>query len=1173
MDTGSSRTLLAAEIFFKLVKLQHRTSLLSPSNLGLQSVTGHRLTVLGKTQIKIDTAGCLDVYIVQNLPNEMILGIDAISKGEGTIDFPRRVFHWFNRQWPLLGEKKSQIIGTLNLLSSTSSDIQKLISQFSHIFSDQNSKLTPCKLQPIPIITEGEPICQRAYRTPLLKRKAISEAIDDMLAQGIIRPSCSPWASPVTLVPKPDGSIRFCVDYRKLNQVTRKDRYPLPQVADVVDGMQGTSIFSTIDLKSGFHQILVNPEDCQKTAFICHRGLFEFVRMPFGLANGPAHFQRVMDIVFRDLLGVCVMVYIDDIVIYSKNMNEHLKHLELVFDRLAFFGLQIKAEKCHFALPEIKLLGFVLNRDGIKANPDKTSAIASMPPPRTVKQVRSFLGMTGYYRQCIPGYASLAEPLNELTKKRSRFHWSSQCQSAFEGLKKALISDSVVRYPRIDLPYRLYTDASDSCVGAILCQTHEDGVEYVVQYVSHQLSTTQRRWATIEKEAYAVVYALQKLRPYLYGADFVVYTDHKPLLCLFSKSLNNTKIQRWAILLAEYGATIKYRPGSNNIRADMLSRLPPAPVSAIDSGCEYTEPPGEPADIADDLLPFTMDGLDRKALSAAQQAEFPNLWGKGNSEDSGYVINRGILYSIWTPSTTSPEHPRIVLPPPYQEAVIDRAHHEVGHLATQKTLGRLREAYVWPHMRESVKARLNKCATCTVHNPHKDHVAMGDMPLPVSPMQVVALDLIGPFVASSRNNKYVLTVIDHCSGWAEAYPIPDKRSQTIEHVFHNCFVAAHGCPESLISDNGAEFTARHWTDYLSRMGIKHVRCTPQHPESNGKIERFNRTFKSMLAKAVNNSPGDWEDHVGSTLFSHRISISDVTHYSPFYLLYGRQPRAPLSRLLHVQDTIQGFGSRMDSLSKALKEARTNTEGARRHNKARLAQKANDGLITPGDMVVLLAPEPLTLTSKWDPQWQVTRVSGTTIFLRHQQSGKTKKVHRSKVKLVDPNIVWDEVAPRPRRQQRRGGQNNVTVNIQVDTPPTRVPLPQDPPGESENTCSRTPQASEHDISMDTEPEASETEHPPNENGPVPTPVILSDVQGELVRARPMARRLPVERESERVPAHGQKRAHSPSSIIVPRHNTRWSSLSDEDKRKKRIRYDVLAGRMGKFSNVCGLYTVE
>ena len=238
--------------------------------------------------------------------------------------------------------------------------------------------------------------------------------------------------------------------------------------------------------------------------------------------------------------------------------------------------------------------------------------------------------MAGYYRQYLPhyaDYAELAQPLTALTKKRRKFDWNSQCQAAFESLKKALMSDSIIRYPCVDLPYKLYMDASELCVGAILCQTHENGVEYVVQYVSHQLSSTQQGWATIKKEAYAVVYALQKLCPYLYGAELVVYTDHKPLLCLFSKSMANTKIQCWAILLAEYGATICYRPGSNNIRADMLSHLSPASVAIIDSAYEYTKPPGGPADIADDLLPFTMDGLDRHTLSAAQQADFPDLWG------------------------------------------------------------------------------------------------------------------------------------------------------------------------------------------------------------------------------------------------------------------------------------------------------------------------------------------------------------------------------------------------------------------------------------------------------------------------------------------------------------------------------------------------------------------
>ena len=1117
------------------------------------------------------------MIVVDQLQNDLILGIDSITQGQGRLDFKTKNFFWFGKNWPLQGERASQIISAIhNIPVSGITPIDMLISKYSKIFSPKTSPLTPCLVQPLKIITEGNPICQRAYRAPLTKRQEISKAVDDMLAQGIIQPSCSPWASPVTLVPKPDGSIRFCVDYRKLNQVSKKDSYPVPLASDCFDLMQGTSIFSTIDLRSGFHQVTVDPADREKTAFICHRGLFEFVRMPFGLANGPSHFQRAMDQVFQDYLGKFVMVYIDDIVIFSKTIEEHIKHLETVFARLADFGLQIKPEKCKFARREINLLGYVLNEKGIKANPEKTVAISKMPPPKTVKQVRSFLGMAGYYRQCIQNYADLAQPLTELTQKRKRFYWSPECQKAFQALKLALVSDTIVRHPRVDLPYKLYTDASNFCVGAILCQTHEDGTEYVVQYLSHQLSGVQCRWATIEKEAYAVVYALQKLRAYLYGAEFTVYTDHKPLLCLFSKSMTNTKIQRWAILLAEYGAKIKYKPGSSNIRADMLSRLPPSePVAVIDAHTAYVEPVDGPEDIADDLLPFTMDGLDRAALSVAQKADFPILWGKAGVEDSGYVINNRILYSVWTPSTTSPEYPRIVLPTQYQEAVIDRAHREVGHMSTYKTLGRLREAYVWPRMRETIKARLAKCATCAVHYKRQDHVAMGDMPLPASPMQVVAMDLIGPFVTSSGNNKYVLTVVDHCTGWAEAYPIPDKRNITVSHVFHNRFVATHGCPETLITDNGAEFVARDFSDYLTHMGIKHTRSTPRHPQSNGKIERFNRTFKEMLTKAVKNAPEDWEEHVGTTLLAHRITISDVTHYSPFFLLFGRQPRAPLSKLLHERHPVQGFGNRLDNQAQALRQARVFSEEARKYNKARLAKKANAGIINPGDTVVLLAPEPVTLTSKWDPHWIVTRVAKTTVFLRHQPSGHTKKVHRSKVRLVDPDMVWDEVPPRPRRKQHRGGLQ-VTVNIPVDTPNTTDATPPEGvphPGALGDPPQATPSSSHNDEGplVPSQPSIPNNdsemierqdpvEDPPLNNGLTCHPRDFTASQNEPNRSRPIS----AEREPKRGETASNKRLRSPDNSFNQRYNTRWSNLTEEEKRRKRVRYDVLAGRTsGRF----------
>ena len=395
----------------------------------------------------------------------------------------------------------------------------------------------------------------------------IDDAIEEMLEEGVIRNSASPWASPVTLVPKKDGSIRFCVDYRRVNSVTEKDTSPLPLIQDIFDQVGGSAIYSTLDLKSGYWQLPVAEADIHKTAFRCHRGLFEFVRMPFGLANAPAVFQRTMDRLMADLIGVCVLVYLDDIVVYSTSIQDHHKHLQLVFDRLRNAGLRLKPTKCHFGMSEVKLLGYILSGAGIRTDPEKVVAINNLGSPESVPEVRSFLGMTGYYRQCIPDYAKIAEPLVALTRKHEQFSWTSTRQEAFESLKMLLTSSHVMAAPRLDRPYKLYTDACDYAIGGILVQEDDQGIEKVIQYISHALPATQRKWAVVEKEAYAVVYAIQKLRPYLYGADFTVYTDHKPLTCLFTRQLNNTKVQRWAVLLAEYGAKIRVSPGKKQHQA------------------------------------------------------------------------------------------------------------------------------------------------------------------------------------------------------------------------------------------------------------------------------------------------------------------------------------------------------------------------------------------------------------------------------------------------------------------------------------------------------------------------------------------------------------------------------------------------------------------------------
>ena len=429
-----------------------------------------------------------------------------------------------------------------------------------------------------------------------------------MLHDDIIQPSSSPWSSPVTLVPKPDGSTRFCVDYRQLNKVTWKDRYPLPLIQDIFDQVGGSSIFTTLDLKAGYWQIPVAEKDIPKTAFVCHKGLYEFKRLPFGLANAPSQFQRIMDKVLAGLIGVCVLVYIDDLVIYSKDQRSHANDLKLVFERLRKAGLKVKPSKCCFAQPEVKLLGYIINKDGIRSNPEKVTAIQKLSPPKDVKGVRSFLGMCNYYAQTLPSYAQVAEPLYKLTRKNQPFVWGPEQQKSFETLKELLGSNSVMAYPQINQPYKLYTDACGYAIGGILVQEDENGIERVIQYVSHQLSGSQLRWATIEKEAYSVVYCINKLRPYLWGAEFTVYTDHKPLKCLFTQEMRNTKIQRWGVLLAEFGAKIEYIQGKKNIRVGILSQIQSgsAEVGSIDTG-EWVDPDAFQDDDALQRIPLEAD--------------------------------------------------------------------------------------------------------------------------------------------------------------------------------------------------------------------------------------------------------------------------------------------------------------------------------------------------------------------------------------------------------------------------------------------------------------------------------------------------------------------------------------------------------------------------------------
>ena len=431
------------------------------------------------------------------------------------------------------------------------SKIEKLVLRNQDLFASKDSELGHTDTVKMQIEVENhEPIKMRPYRTPIKNREVIDKAINEMLDADVISRSRSPWSFPVVIVDKKDGSKRFCVDFRKLNQVTKKNSYPLPLIDDILALLGKAKYFTSLDLKSGYWQVAMDEQDKEKTAFACHKGLFEFNVMPFGLSNAPAVFQELMSVLLQGCNNFAT-AYLDDIMIFSSTLEEHLEHLSIIFGKLRQHNLKLKLKKCSFLKIETNYLGFVISENGIKPDEKKVEAIRSLPVPTCVREVRSFIGMCSYYRRFIPNFSQKAEPIVALTRKYAHYKWSEAHQRAFDYLKDSLTAVPLLVYPDSNKPYVLYTDASDTCIGACLTQECE-GDEKPIYYLSHKLSRSQCKWSVVEKECFAIHFALQKLDYYLHNSQFVIRTDHKPLKYLLDSPMQNKKIQMWALSMSGY---------------------------------------------------------------------------------------------------------------------------------------------------------------------------------------------------------------------------------------------------------------------------------------------------------------------------------------------------------------------------------------------------------------------------------------------------------------------------------------------------------------------------------------------------------------------------------------------------------------------------------------------
>ena len=417
------------------------------------------------------------------------------------------------------------------------------------------------------------PVKQRWTPWPRAKMEAADELVQQMLDDDVIEPSDSPWASPAVLVTKKDGTIRFCVDYRKVNFFTKKDSYPLPRIDDTLNTLGGAEYFCTMDLASGYWQVRMKKEDRPITAFATRKGLFQFKVMPFGLTNAPATFHRLMDTVLKGLQWQRCLVYLDDIIVFGKDFGETLANLRMVMERLKAAGLKLKASKCQWFKRSVKYLGHVVSARGIECDPDKIQAVKDWPVPSSVTQVRQFLGFAAYYRNFISHFSETAQPLTNLTKKSVRFYWDEKCQHAFETLKQLLVTASVLAYPTDEGDYVLDTDASNYAMGAVLSQV-QNGEERVIAYASQTLSHTQQNHCTTKKELLAVVTFVEHFRYYLYGRPFTIRSDHASLRWLRNFKTADGMLARWLTKLERYNYTFVHRKGSQHTNADAQSRIP-----------------------------------------------------------------------------------------------------------------------------------------------------------------------------------------------------------------------------------------------------------------------------------------------------------------------------------------------------------------------------------------------------------------------------------------------------------------------------------------------------------------------------------------------------------------------------------------------------------------------
>lgn len=927
LDTGANKTVVNATFADTLRRVGLKSAKTHFTEISTADGVGHRITEIIDVPFNFDDQlNIVSVLVMPGLSQQLILGKDFFDKFGIELQFKSEKTY-NNTEINELSLNKPAIISRDNLSEDQERRLSHLIKEMKQSIGDRLGRTHILKHS---IDTGGsKAIHQRQYNFSPIIKAAIEKELDDMLLKDVVEPSHSSWCSPVLIVKKPNGDNRLCLDSRQLNKITKRDTYPLPRVSTIIDNLRDAKYLSTIDLKSAFWQIELEESSKEKTAFaVPGRGLFHFKVMPFGLVNASQTQQRLMDILFHSNQDK-IWTYLDDIVVCSADFEEHLELLRKVMTVLRNANLSINVDKCEFAKSSLKYLGYIIDKDGLRTDPDKVKAIINFPRPTSFTELKRFIGLASWYRRFVENFSIVAAPLHNLTKgkKHRKLVWTDEAEKAFLKLKTLLTTAPLVTCPDYSKPFIIQCDASSSGVGAVICQK-VDNAEQPIAYLSRKLNDRESKYSTSERELLSIVHAIEKFRPYIDGTHFTVVTDHSALQWLHKMKDPHGRLARWAMKLQQFSFDIIHRPGKSHIVPDALSR------------CNNVTTEINTIQILDQ---HKNNWYKQKVEQVAKQ-----------SKVSDWALNDGLLFKkILLQQYPNKENTwKLYIPDALRHEALAECHDDVtaGHLGIHKTYFKVRKKYYWQNMLHDVKQYVKACEKCAQHKASQQLPLgkMGDHREVTQPWQVISLDLMGPFPKSKSCNTMLLVVTCWFSKFTLLFPLRTGKADKICDILNKQFLL-YGAPQAIICDNGKQFESLLFKELARKFNVK-IWYTPHyHPQCNP-TERVNRVIGTMISTyTTSRKHNEWDVNLQEIGYAIRSAVHEATGFTPAYLFFGREAMVPnftasdignfvsypeLTRQVNVANHIKDIESRHDNFVKVQIRLRKAHETSRKHDDKR-----------------------------------------------------------------------------------------------------------------------------------------------------------------------------------------------------------------------------------------------